>query len=229
MNIWFFIATLAASSALMATPSVLDDLNESQRQIVSTGGQVMLQEKIAGKPWPRARVFQRVKATPEELAAVFFDYANSTQHVPDLISSTISKKISPRVLEVDYVMNVPILPDEHYTARNELHVPTQGVYRFSWKLLRALQTKEAEGNLIIEPFPNGGSVIRYTNLVTPGSNMATLLRRFAFDRMSKTVTALVRYTENEKASAPAKMAAHISALQTALLGASFDETTPQKP
>lgn len=224
MNIRFLIFTAVAfsvSGALMAS-TALDELNDAQRQTISTGGQVILQEKIPGKPWPRVRVFQRVKATPEELAAVFFDYANSTDHVPDLLRSTISKKISPRVFEVDYVLDVPILPDEHYTARNELHVPDKGVYRFSWKLLRAVQTKDAEGNLLIEPYPNGGSFIRYTNLVTPGSSMATLLRKFALDRISRTVTALVRYTENEKTNAPAKMAAHISALQTAIHAASSD-------
>jgi hypothetical protein len=52
--------------------------------------------------------------------------------------------------------------------------------------------------------------------------MATLLRKFALDRISRTVTALVRYTENEKTNAPAKMAAHISALQTAIHAASSD-------
>jgi hypothetical protein len=88
------------------------------------------------------------------------------------------------MVEVDCAVDVPILPDEAYTARNEMKA-LDGGYVASWTLLHALQTKAAEGSLRIEPCEGGGSVIRYTNLVTPSSGMAKLLRSMALARMQK--------------------------------------------
>jgi len=213
---------LAAAAALWLGTAhegrcgLLDDLNEAQRREVLSGGQVMLQEAVAGKPWPRVRVFQLVRATPEEVAAVFFDYENSKTYIPDLLNSRISKTITPLVLEVDYEVKVPILADEAYTARNELRAIHGGGFHVSWILLRALQTKGAEGNLRIEPHGERDSVIRYTNLVTPGTGMAKVLKTLALARMQKTVQAIVRKVESQKKNHPRDLARQVAALRQAL-------------
>jgi hypothetical protein len=214
---WMAVAAaLGLGTALPGRCDLLDDLNEAQRRAVLSGAQVMLQEAVAGKPWPRVRVFQFVRATPEEIAAVFFDYENSKTYIPDLLDSRISKTITPLVLEVDYEVSVPILADEAYTARNELQAIQGGGFHVSWILLRALQTKGAEGNLRIEPHGERDSVIRYTNLVTPGSGMAKILKTLALARMQKTVQAIVRKVESQKKNHPRELARQVAALRRAL-------------
>lgn len=195
---------------------LLDALDAAQRREVLAGGQVMLQEAVAGKPWPRVRVFQLVRATPEEVAAVFFDYENSKTYIPDLLNSRISKTVTPLVLEVDYEVDVPILADEAYTARNELRAIHGGGFHVSWILLRALQTKGAEGNLRIEPHGERDSVILYTNLVTPGSGMAKVLKTLALARMQKTVHAIVEKVESQKKNHPRDLARQVAVLRAAL-------------
>lgn len=180
------------------------------------GGQVMTQEEIVGKPWPRVRLYQLVRATPEEVAAVFFDYENAKAYIPDLLHSRISKTVTPRVLEVDYEVEVPILADEAYTARNELRAVHGGGFDVSWILIRALQTKSAEGSLLIEPRGDGESIIRYTNLVTPSSGMAKILKTLALARMEKTVAAIARQVESQKKKRPADLARQVAALREAL-------------
>lgn len=180
------------------------------------GGQVMTQEEIVGKPWPRVRLYQLVRATPEEVAAVFFDYENAKAYIPDLLHSRISKTVTPRVLEVDYEVEVPILADEAYTARNELRAVHGGGFDVSWILIRALQTKSAEGSLLIEPRGDGESIIRYTNLVTPSSGMAKILKTLALARMEKTVAAITRQVESQKKKRPADLARQVAALREAL-------------
>ena len=176
---------------------------------------IFLEQDFSGKPWPRVRIYKRIKATPEEVAAVFFDYDQAKTFIPDVLESKISKKITPSVMEVDYAVEVPILSDEVYTARNEMKALGEG-YQASWTLLRALQTKAAEGNMLIEPFENGTSVIRYTNLVTPSSGMAKILKFPALSRMQKTVLAIGQKVEQQKSKNPAELAAQVARLREAL-------------
>jgi len=198
-----------------ASANLLADLSQAQQEVVAKGESVVLEEEIMGKPWPKIRVYKRIKATPEEVAAVFFDYNQAKTYIPDLLESKISKTISPRVLEVDYEVEVPILKDEAYTARNEMKA-FEGGYQASWVLLRALQTKAAEGNLRIEPFETGESVIRYTNLVTPSSGMAKILRGPALARMQKTVLAIAHKVEQQQSAHPTELNVQINRLRDAL-------------
>jgi len=212
-----YFLCLAACVAVLpaATAGVLEDLSRDQQLELEKGDLIVLEQDIPGKPWPRVRIYKRIKATPEEVAAVFFDYDQAKTFIPDVLESKISKKIAPCVVEVDYEVNVPILSDEAYTALNEMKALGES-YQVSWTLLRALQTKAAEGNLLIEPFENGSSVIRYTNLVTPSSGMAKILKGPALFRMQKTVLAIGEKVEKQKSSHPLQLAAQVARLREAL-------------
>ncbi len=223
----FFLSLAVCLAALpAATAGLLDDLTREQRAELEKGGLIVLEQDIPGKPWPRVRIYKKIQATPEQVAAVFFDYNQAKTFIPDVLESRISKKISPCVMEVDYEVDVPILADEAYTARNEMK-PLQYGYQASWTLLRALQTKAAEGNLLIEPFENGSSVIRYTNLVTPSSGMAKILKLPAMSRMQKTVLAIGEKVEQQKAKNPAELAAQVARLRAAMESTAATDT--QKP
>lgn len=212
----YFVCVAACLAALpSAQASLLNDLTRDQRQELENGTLVVREQDIPGKPWPRVRIYKRINAAPEEVAGVFFDYDQAKTYIPDVLESKVSKKISPSVMEVDYAVDVPILADEAYTARNEM-IRIGNSFRVSWTLLRALQTKSAEGNLLIEPFENGTSLIRYTNLVTPSSGMAKLLRGPALSRMQKTVLAIGEKVEQQKSHNAAELAAQIVRLHEAL-------------
>ena len=212
-----YFLCLAACVAVLpaATAGLLEDLSRNQQLDLEKGDLIVLEQDILGKPWPRVQIYKRIKATPEEVAAVFFDYDQAKTFIPDVLESKISKKIAPCVVEVDYEVNVPILSDEAYTALNEMKALGES-YQVSWTLLRALQTKAAEGNLLIEPFENGSSVIRYTNLVTPSSGMAKILKGPALFRMQKTVLAIGEKVEKQKSSYPLELAAQVARLREAL-------------
>ena len=146
---------------------------------------------------------------------MFFDYKNAKSYVPKLIKSDISKQVSPCVADVDYGIDVPILPDEYYTARNTMTSEADGNYLVTWSLVKALQTKASEGSLRIERWKDG-AVIRYTNLVTPSSGMAGLLKSTAIDQMKNTVRAIVTRVEKQKADKPDDLKGEIRDLESAL-------------
>ena len=209
-------AILFASFELHAS-AILGELSEPQAAEVMAGKQIVLMEEIAGKPWPKVRLYQKIKASAEEVIAVFFDYKHAKSYIPKILKSEISKQISPCVVEVDYGVDIPILPDEYYTVRNTLQSGPGGTYRVDWILLRALQTKASEGSLRVES-ADGGAVLCYTNLVTPGSAMAPLLRTKAIEQMRNTVHAIVHQVEAQKSAHPEALAAQVAALQKALQG-----------
>ena len=205
---------LATLFPLLAVAGIRTELTPTQLTDLERGQQVVVKEEVEGRPWPRLRIYQKVAATPEEVLAVFCDYAQATTFVPDVIKSEISRMISPCVLEVDYQIDIPMLPDESYTTRNSLSSSGDS-YKVAWVLVRALQTKASEGTLRVEP-AEGGALLCYTNLVTPGSSMASLLRIPAIERMKTTVAAIVKKVEKQKAEAPAALQKQILRLREAL-------------
>jgi len=204
--------------------ALTDELSPEQLSAVDAGSQVVIREDLPDQPWPRVRVYQRVHASPEEVAAVFFDYEKAKSYIPDVLESQISKRHSPRVFEVDYKVEVPILPDEMYTARNEIEMLQPDSYRISWRVLKALQTKAAVGNLRIERYGDGESLICYMNLVTPGSSVVVLLKNLAMERMEKIVASIALESEKQKTQAPLDLTRQIEILRAAL-----SADTPSNP
>lgn len=209
----FVLVVLGFQSPVAA--ALPDSLTPSQLEELRSGAQVLVLEEVAGNPWPRVRIYQKVNASPEEVAAVFFDYKHAKAYVPKVIKSEISRLVSPCIVDVDYGIDVPILPDEYYTARNTIKAERDGGYLASWFLIKALQTKASEGSLRIEKW-NEGSLILYTNLVTPSSGMARLLKSIAIDQMRSTVRAIGTRVEKQKAERPEALQEEILCLQQAL-------------
>jgi hypothetical protein len=209
------LIALIASASLLSAESLLNDLNKAQLDQVVRGEQVVTMQDVQGNPWPRLKLYQRVHATPEEVAAVFFDYTNAKEYIPNVFKSDISRHVTLSVVEVDFGIDIPLLPDEFYTVRNSLTAGRDGSYCVAWTLVRALQTKASEGSLQVEKFEEG-AVLRYTNLVTPGSAMARLLKLIAMKQMRNTVHAIVRQVEKQKRENPGALKQQVLSLQKAL-------------
>lgn len=194
---------------------ILDELTPSQQADLKKGEQILITEEVEGKAWPKVKIYRLVDATPEELTAVFCDFSTAKSFVPKLLKSEISNKVSPTVIEVDYGVDVPILPDEFYTVRNTIKSTGKDTYKVDWKLLRAIQTKDSVGSMRAEPYGDK-SLMGYHNMVTPGSSMAGLLRGKAIEQMRETVAAIGEHVETQKTKNPAELKKQVGALRTAL-------------
>lgn len=194
---------------------LMNELASGHQSQVKKGEQVSINENITGKPWPKVRIYRTVNATPEEVAAVFCDYDNAKAYVPNVLKSTISNRVSACTVDIDYGLDVPILPDEFYTTRNTLKSQAPDIYRIDWKLMRAVQTKDSVGSLRIEPF-EGKALICYENLVTPGSSMAGLLKGKAIQQMGETVAAIAARVESQKKSRPDELKREVAELREML-------------
>ena len=208
---------LAGSFLCVSLPAadLVAPLNAAQKAQMEKGTQVLITESVDGKPWPRVKVYRVVDASAEDVAAVFFDYEKAKNYVPNLLKSDLSKRVSATAAEVDYGVDVPILPDEFYTVRNSITRVGSDGYRFEWKLIRAVQTKDSEGSLEVQPY-DGKSLVCYQNLVTPGSSMAGLLKGKAVQQMCETVAAIGGEVEKQKRSNPKGLQKQTAALRAAL-------------
>jgi hypothetical protein len=213
-----FGTAVAAQDSLAKAP----DLSAEQRAIIDAGRQVVHEERVVASPWPRVTVIQFIDASPREAIAVFADYALHSAYLPGVKKSVISRRISPRVTEVDYVLEVPIFPDEDYTVRDSLSSSDDGAsYRVDWVKVRARSTKEIVGTARFEPYRNGataadGALITYVNLVRPGQRLAGPLKGRALKQVRETVTALARQIEAERKDEPGLLATQMADLATAL-------------
>jgi hypothetical protein len=195
--------------------SLLSELNAAQKSQMRDGDQVVVVENVEGKAWPRVKIYRFINASPEQVAAVFFDFENAKSFVPNVFKSEISNRVSSCTMDVDYGLDVPIFPDEFYTVRNSLRLVDDSSYCFDWKLLRAVMTKDSVGSFRIEPWEDK-ALVCYQNLVTPSSNIAVLLRGKAIEQMKETTKALASQIEKERSDNPPGLKRQVAALRAAL-------------
>lgn len=220
----FAIGVLITASAQDGHTQAADELTAEQRGALDAGRQVFLTWDVAGSAWPRACVYQRIDAMPEEAAAVFTNYERHLAFIPNLRKAKVSRVIDPVTAEVDYTLRVPIVADEQYTVRDHLSTYHGGAsYKIEWTLVRATSTKATEGSVRFEPhrrdsLQRDGTLMAYCNLVTPGARLARLgvIRSKAMAQVGEAARAIVAEIERERARDRALLDAELRTLRSAL-------------
>ena len=189
------LAGMASHGIAAETDVLWNNLTEVQQKDLLAGKTVETEENVEGSAWPRFRVYQLVKAEPKSIAAVFWDCRRDPEYIPNCTAVTILSHPSPSVIEASYTLSMPfLLPDEVYVSKNVLRKPSETSYEITWNVSEARYTKSAMGSLRIEPHGQG-SILRYANLVIPGSRIAGLLRATAGSQVVESVKALTRRVE----------------------------------
>jgi len=179
---------------------------------------------VAGLPWPAVDVYQYIDARPEQAAAVFIDYGLHRTYIPGVRESRVSAIVDPSTVEVDYVVAVPIVSDERYTIRNHVCTCHGGAsYGVDWTHVRAGSTKATIGHVRFDQHVDArlgkrGTVMAYSNVVTPGSRLANLglVKARATQQMRETAGAIVRRVAAEQATDRALLEKQIGVLRAAL-------------
>jgi hypothetical protein len=218
----FSLPLLLLASALLAHATIASEINfwnalsQRHRDLLTSGETIILEEEISGNPWPRFIVYHLVKATPSEVAAVFWDLKLDPQYIPNCATVTILSTPSPSVVEGEYTIRMPfLLPDEIYVSRNMLRHPGSDDLEISWEVLRSRYIKSGKGALTLQAH-EGGTLLRYSNLVEPGSRIAGLMRKNAGHQLVESVKALVAQVTREKTNSPAVLEKQLKTLQEAL-------------
>ncbi len=217
----FPLALLLAALFLATTDAVAESnywggLSPRQKEMLNSGETLILEEEIPGKPWPRFIVYQLVKATPAQVAAVFWDLRLDSKYVPNCLSVKVISKPSTNVLDGEYTLKMPFfLPDEVYVSRNTLHRRTPEDYEISWVVLRSRYTKSCSGLLSLQKHEKG-TLLRYSNLVEPGSRIAGIMKNNAGHQVVASVKALASQVARETEGPSDLLEKQMNALDEAL-------------
>ena len=126
-------------------------LTQAQREQLIAGKELVLDEDVPGKPWPRFTVYRLVQSPPKTVAAVFWNAELDPAYIPNCTAVSILASPKPSTQDVEYTLKMPfVLPDEIYLSRNELRNPSPETYEVNWKVLRSRYTSSCIGNLRIE-------------------------------------------------------------------------------
>ncbi len=192
-----------------------ETLSAEQQASVRQGGLVTVEEEVTGGVWPRIILFLKVAATPEQVTAVFTDYASSEDFIPNVKVSRVELERSPRTSEVYYELALPLLPNERYTAINTTVQTGNDAYQVSWQVPKGRFFKTSRGSLTVTPLA-GGALMRYENLVDPGAKIAKLLKQRAVQQAEETLQAIAGQVEKLKNENPAKLAELVEELRADL-------------
>ena len=184
-------------SARLSASDYWEGLSSRQREILTSGESLILEEEVPGNPWPRFIVYHLLKATPSEIAAVFWDLRLDPAYIPNCLSVSIIGSPAPNVLDGEYTLKMPFfLPDEVYVSRNTLHRHSEEHYEISWEVLRSRYTKACRGSLNLQKLDQG-TLLRYSNVVEPGSKIAGIMKHSASHQVLASVDALVTQVGSE--------------------------------
>ncbi len=212
----FLLLLAGASASLSAEESMWSALTQQQHAQLLAGKQVVLEEEISGKPWPRFTIYHLVKGTPADVAAIFWDCELDPKYIPDCLSVRIISRSAPWIHDGEYTLKMPLfLPDEVYVSRNELKRHSATSYEISWKVLRSRYSESCSGSLRMQEH-DGKTLLCYSNLIVPGSRIARLLRSTAGNQVVSSVQALVRQIASEIEMRPQLLEQQLHSLEHAL-------------
>ena len=204
------------SASLLAEDQMWTTLASVQQEQLLSGKQVVIEEDIPDRPWPRFTIYHLVKGSPASVAAIFWDSELDPQYIPNCLSVRLISRPTPLIHDGEYTLKMPMfLPDEVYVSRNELKRLSTNSYEISWKVIRSRYTKSCSGSLRIQEH-DGKSLLRYTNLVEPGSRIAGLLRSTAGSQVISSVEALVRQVSSEIEKTPKLLEQQLCTMEHAL-------------
>lgn len=184
-----FLMIAAATLPQARGGRILNELSMADRAVLAKGEAVVMSENVEGAPWPRLSLYQVVDASPDVVWNLFTDYESASVYTPNLIEADVVSTEPDGSKVVKYTVKVPVLGHISYTVRNS-YKQTKSFSEVKWTLLQSPLAKSSDGSLRIEPYGDGETLMCYTNLVVPITNLVTGLRGQALKEAKKTVKAI---------------------------------------
>lgn len=173
----------------VAWGGLIDEVPNQARDELAQGQVVVKSKTIPGAPWPQLSLYQVVDAPPEVLSSLFLDYAAAPSYTPGMIAAKVVATNPDGSKDVQYTVKVPVLQKISYTVRNT-YTRKGKSFDVSWTLLQSPLAKSVDGSLRIEPYGDGQTLLCYTNLVVPITNLVSGLKNQALNEAKATVRAI---------------------------------------
>ena len=189
-------ATLPLALFLAASlhADLMKEVPKSQRDELTEGQTVVKSTDVAGVPWPQLSLYRIVNAPPEVVSNLFTDYDSAPSYTPGLIQAQVIATNSDGTKDVRYTVKVPVIQRTSYVVRNT-YLKQGDNFTVSWKLVQSPLAKQSDGSLRIEPYDGDRTLMCYTNLCVPITNLVSGLKNQAVVEAKNTVLALATEAE----------------------------------
>jgi hypothetical protein len=168
---------------------LLDEVPDEALDDLKSGEVVVKSKTVPRAPWPQLSLYQIVEAPPAVMKALFLDYPSAPSYTPGMLGARVVAENSDGTKDVQYTVKVPVLQKISYTVRNT-YAGKGGKFQVNWTLLQSPLAREVEGSLRIEPYSEGKTLLSYTNLVVPITNLVTGLKKQALNEAKATIAAI---------------------------------------
>jgi len=185
---WISLAAIVFFTASLQA-GLIDEVPSNARDELAAGQVVVKSKNVQGAPWPQLSLYQVVDAPPDVLKDLFLDYDAAPSYTPGMLAAKVVATNPDGSKDVQYTVKVPVLQKISYTVRNTY---TQKGKSFSvaWTLLQSPLAKSVDGSLRIEPYGTNQTLLCYTNLVVPITNLVAGLKNQALTEAKATVRAI---------------------------------------
>lgn len=175
-------------SSLPVRGDIFNELSAAeQKQLVDH--EIVVKSREVKSPWPELGLYRVVDAPPEVVWDLFTDYDAASTYTPNLISAEVIATEPDGSKDLRYTVKVPVLQKISYTVRNS-YSKKGSLWEVKWKLLKSPLAKSGNGSLRIEPYGENQTLMCYTNLVVPITNLVTGLKNQALKEAKTTVKAI---------------------------------------
>jgi hypothetical protein len=185
-----------------AHAGILSEVPKSQQAQLAAGEIVVQSRDVPGAPWPELKLYKVVDAPPSVVTDLFMDYDAAPKYTPNLLSAKVLTTNPDGSKDVEYTVKMPVVQKVSYTVRNSYKKTGDG-YEVDWTLLKSPLAKSSDGSLRTEPYGDNQTLLCYTNLCVPITNLVSGLKNQALTEARATVTAIA----NEAARRAVRMTA----------------------
>ncbi|PTX92894.1 hypothetical protein DB345_14710 [Spartobacteria bacterium LR76] len=195
-----FLLPLAAFAVSVASLSadILSEVPKYAQDELAAGQVVVKSQNVEGAPWPRLMLYQVVNASPSVVWNLFNDYPAASQYTPGLIAAKVIQTYPDGSKDVQYTVKVPIIQRATYVVHNT-YSQNGNVQEVAWTLVKSPLARSSTGSLRIEPYGKNQTLLCYTNLVVPITNLVAGLKNEALSEAKTTVRALKAEAERRAA------------------------------
>ena len=214
-----FVVSFCVISSVTSLAGNFEKFSNADQQKLLKGQQLSMFKEV-GEVWPETMVYQVIKATPEECAAVFHDYNRHKEYFPNVTASYISKNINKSTVEVTYKMEIPtIWPfpalTENYTVKDQVKKGDGGSFEITWSLVRADNASKSQGSIAFEPV-GSDTLMSYKNLVVTTRTGASFVKENVKKTAREAGTAIVNRIQDFHNQGGSTLQGELSALREAL-------------
>ncbi len=173
-------------------------LSLEQLQELEAGKTVVTARELPKEPWPELQLYRKIAAPPEVVKALLLDYDSAPSYTPGMLGAEVVAKPATDIQDVRYTVRMPVVSKISYIVRNTYE--SQGKnFAVRWTLVESPVASASRGALEMQPHGEG-TLLRYTNHVTPSIPMAGVLKQQALKEAKTTIEAIGAEAERRAAA-----------------------------